>query len=59
MHGVNAWPNRRDWVAALCEALADNAALLAAGDDGRFQNKIHLAMDAKGFVEPKQDSSAG
>jgi PTH1 family peptidyl-tRNA hydrolase len=40
----------RDWVAALCEAIADNAALLAQGQDASFQNKVHLAMDAKGFA---------
>jgi PTH1 family peptidyl-tRNA hydrolase len=37
------------WVETLCDAVADNAALLAAGQDATFQNKIHLAMDAKGF----------
>lgn len=37
------------WVGALCEALADNAALLVAGDDAAVQNKLHLAMEAKGF----------
>ena len=39
----------RDWVETLCEAIADHAALLADGEDASFQNKIHLAMDAKGF----------
>ncbi len=39
------------WVAALCEALADNAGLLATGRDSTFQNKVHLAMQAKGFFE--------
>jgi PTH1 family peptidyl-tRNA hydrolase len=24
------------------------------GQDATFQNKVHLAMDAKGFVESKQ-----
>jgi PTH1 family peptidyl-tRNA hydrolase len=43
----------RDWVAALCDIVADNAELLAKGQDASFQNKIHLAMDAKGFIEPK------
>jgi PTH1 family peptidyl-tRNA hydrolase len=33
--------------------IADNAALLAKGDDATFQNKVHLAMQAKGFLEPK------
>ncbi|MDQ2081547.1 aminoacyl-tRNA hydrolase [Xanthobacteraceae bacterium Astr-EGSB] len=40
----------RDWVTALCEAIADNAALLAQDQDASFQNKVHLAMDAKGFA---------
>ena len=29
--------------------MADNAPLLARGEDATFQNKVHLAMDAKGF----------
>ena len=43
----------RDWVAALIGVIADNAELLARGQDASFQNKIHLTMDAKGFGEPK------
>jgi PTH1 family peptidyl-tRNA hydrolase len=39
------------WVAALCEAVADNAGLLATGRDSTFQNKVHLAMRAKGFFD--------
>jgi peptidyl-tRNA hydrolase, PTH1 family len=38
------------WVTALCEAVAENAGLLAAGRDSTFQNKVHLAMQAKGFT---------
>jgi PTH1 family peptidyl-tRNA hydrolase len=41
--------SERPWVAALCEIVADNAGLLAKGEDASFQNKVHLAMDAKGF----------
>ena len=41
--------SEKGWVEAMCEAIADNAALLAKGPDSSFQNKIHLAMDAKGF----------
>jgi PTH1 family peptidyl-tRNA hydrolase len=44
------WP----WVEALCDIIAENAELLVRGQDATFQNKVHLAMDAKGFVEPKQ-----
>ena len=39
----------RPWVEALTDIIADNAALLARGQDATFQNKVHLAMDAKGF----------
>ena len=45
--------SEREWVAALCDIIADNADLLAKSEDASFQNKVHLAMDAKGFVEPK------
>ncbi|MFL5039548.1 MAG: aminoacyl-tRNA hydrolase [Xanthobacteraceae bacterium] len=41
--------SERPWVAALCDVIADNAELLAKGEDATFQNKVHLAMDAKGF----------
>jgi PTH1 family peptidyl-tRNA hydrolase len=41
----------RPWVEALCQAIADNAALLAAGHDSSFQNKVHLALLAKGFLD--------
>ena len=33
--------------------IADNAGLLAKGQDASFQNKVHLAMQAKGFGDPK------
>ena len=39
----------RPWVEALCEIIADNAGLLVEGRDASFQNKVHLAMQAKGF----------
>jgi len=41
----------RPWVEALCEAVADNAALLALGRDSAFQNKVHLALQGKGFID--------
>jgi PTH1 family peptidyl-tRNA hydrolase len=41
----------RPWVEALCDIFADNAALIAKGEDAAFQNKVHLAMQAKGFGE--------
>ena len=43
----------RPWVEAVCDIIADNAGLIAKGDDASFQNKVHLAMQAKGFdAEP-------
>jgi PTH1 family peptidyl-tRNA hydrolase len=39
------------WVETLCALIADNAELLARGEDPAFQNKVHLAMAAKGFVD--------
>ena len=48
----------RDWVEALCAAVADNAGLLATGKDSTFQNKVHLALQSKGFLD-KGDNGAG
>ena len=47
----------RPWVEALCDAIADNAALLASGKDSTFANRVHLALQAKGFFE-KGDGAA-
>jgi PTH1 family peptidyl-tRNA hydrolase len=41
----------RAWVEAVLEAVADNAALLTAGRNSTFANKVHLAMQAKGFFD--------
>jgi peptidyl-tRNA hydrolase, PTH1 family len=38
------------WVEALCNAIAESAGLLAKDRDSTFQNKVHLAMEAKGFA---------
>jgi peptidyl-tRNA hydrolase, PTH1 family len=38
------WP----WVKALVETVAENADVLAR-DEANFQNKVHLAMEIKGF----------
>ena len=48
----------RPWVEALCEAVADNAGLLVARRDSTFQNKVHLAMQAKGFFEQEDGGGA-
>lgn len=42
------------WVEDLCRIIADNAALLAKGEDGSFQNKVHLAMEARGWTDVKR-----
>ena len=47
--------DERPWVDALRDAIADNAGLLAAGRDSTFQNKVHLAMQAKGFFDKDDD----
>jgi peptidyl-tRNA hydrolase, PTH1 family len=44
--------SERPWVEALCGIIADSAELLAKGQDASFQNKVHLAMQAKGFGDP-------
>lgn len=41
------------WVDDLCRACAEHAVLLARGEDASFQNKVHLAMGARGWTEVK------
>jgi PTH1 family peptidyl-tRNA hydrolase len=43
------------WVEALCDVVADSASLLVEGKDSSFQNKVHLAMEAKGFDDDPDD----
>ena len=43
------------WVEALCDVVADNAPLLVEGRDSSFQNKVHHAMEAKGFADEADD----
>jgi peptidyl-tRNA hydrolase, PTH1 family len=50
--------DERPWVEALCAAIADNAALLAKGKDSTFQNKVHLAMQARGFFDEDAGGAA-
>ncbi|MGA9954507.1 MAG: aminoacyl-tRNA hydrolase, partial [Bradyrhizobium sp.] len=47
----------RPWVEALCAVMADNAGLLASGTDSTFQNKVHLAMQARGFFDNEDDDA--
>jgi PTH1 family peptidyl-tRNA hydrolase len=42
------------WVDDLVRAVADASPLLAAGEDMSFQNKVHLAMDARGWGDVKR-----
>jgi peptidyl-tRNA hydrolase, PTH1 family len=49
--------SERPRVEALCDIVADNAGLLAKGQDASFQNKVHLAMQAKGFYDTKDGSA--
>jgi PTH1 family peptidyl-tRNA hydrolase len=51
--------SEREWVEALCEVIADNAGLLAKGEDASFQNKVHLAMQARGFFDSKETDEEG
>jgi len=37
--------------------VADNAAFIVTGQDASFANKVHLAMDAKGFTS--KDDTGG
>jgi PTH1 family peptidyl-tRNA hydrolase len=49
--------SERVWVESLCNAIAENAELLARGEDSSFQNKVHLAMAAKGFDKDVPDDA--
>jgi PTH1 family peptidyl-tRNA hydrolase len=51
--------SERDWVEALCDIIADNAELIVRGQDASFQNKVHLAMQAKGFGGKEEGNGAG
>ena len=45
----------RGWVDALIAIIGENAELIARGQDASFQNKVHLAMVAKGFGQLERD----
>jgi PTH1 family peptidyl-tRNA hydrolase len=50
----------RDWLEPLLTAIADNAALLARGDDASFMNRVHLATaDAGADGEPAETARPG
>jgi peptidyl-tRNA hydrolase, PTH1 family len=44
--------DERAWVETLCGLCADNAPLLAEGQDAKFQAAIQAGMDAAGFADP-------
>ena len=50
---------RTGWVETLIEAMAENAPLLARGEDASLQNKVHLALEATGFESNGADGRAG
>ena len=49
--------DERSWVELLREAIADNAGLLATNRDSTFQNRVHLAMQGKGFFDKDDDGA--
>jgi PTH1 family peptidyl-tRNA hydrolase len=51
--------SERPWVETLVDAIADNAGLLATNRDSTFQNKVHLAMQAKGFFDKDDKEDSG
>jgi peptidyl-tRNA hydrolase, PTH1 family len=51
--------SERGWVEALIDVIADNVDLLTRGEDASFQNKVHLAMAAKGFGDDTDEESSG
>jgi PTH1 family peptidyl-tRNA hydrolase len=50
--------SERPWVDALCDVIADNADLIVKGADSTFQNRVHLAMQAKGFGDSQPNDGA-
>ena len=49
--------SERGWLEALLAIVADNVDLIVRGEDASFQNKVHLAMVAKGFGEPPDEKA--
>ena len=47
------------WVEDLTRIMADNAGHLAKGEDPSFQNKVHLAMEARGWGDVKRVGERG
>jgi peptidyl-tRNA hydrolase, PTH1 family len=51
--------SERPWVEDVCQACALGAELLARGEEGSFQNKVHLFMEAHGHVSVKRLGASG
>ena len=49
--------SERPWVEALTGILAADVELLLRGQDASFQNKVHLAMVAKGFGDQSEQEA--
>ena len=45
------------WVAALIEAIAESFPLLIAGEDAKFQSKVHLAVNPAPDKPAKTESA--
>ncbi|GLS32116.1 peptidyl-tRNA hydrolase, PTH1 family [Mesorhizobium albiziae] len=48
----------QEWLEPLLDAIADNAGLLAKGDDSSFMNKASLAVSGGGKAKPEPDRPA-
>lgn len=44
----------REWLESLLDAIAENAAMIAKGDDSGFMNKVSLAVQGKDGAEPEK-----
>ncbi|HEY0328660.1 MAG TPA: aminoacyl-tRNA hydrolase [Rhodopseudomonas sp.] len=51
--------SERPWVEAMIEAITEHAGLLLADRDSAFQNKVHLALQAKGFLDKADKAENG
>ncbi|RVA71233.1 aminoacyl-tRNA hydrolase, partial [Mesorhizobium sp. M7A.F.Ca.CA.001.11.2.1] len=46
----------REWLDPLLDAIADNAAMIAKGDESGFMNKASLAVQGKAGPEPEKSA---
>jgi peptidyl-tRNA hydrolase, PTH1 family len=45
----------REWLVALLDAVADNAAMLVEGAEAKFQSHVHLKVNPAPIKEKKKD----